>query len=512
MANGIASGLEDILGLETNAGTGELQQAIQALQSVNVPSIAQLTLPELQKYVQAGVLTPQQYQAISADPQAYQAVASQADQSGNNAQKAALQQLGGIVNAGGSTAINQANLLNNVQQTNQAMQAARGGIEQNAQQRGVSGGGLEFISKLMNEQQNAQNANLGATNAAADNARLALQAMTNQGQLGGQLQGQSNQMAQSQAQAAQQVAEYNSQLQSAANQYNTQNANSAQAANLTNAQNIGNMNTQNMNTRTQYNAGLPQQQYQDEMQKAAGLAGAYGNMANLKQQQAASQNQFVGGLIGAGATLGGDYMMSQAMPKSGALPTGGGYGSGPSTASNATQSKMRYETLGYADGGEVSDEDAHNAAMRLMQSGKYADKNEHEISVSGPATRNEIYQSPSGKRHAAQVMTAAHGGQVPCYAQGGEAHDHSLCMKAGGTVPGEAEVPGDSTENDTVPAMLSPHEIVLPRSVSQAPDAPQQAAQFVGGIKGQQAPLDFSAILKQLEDNGLELRLTSKGI
>ncbi len=158
MANSITSGLENILGLETNAGTGEMQQAIAALQAVGVPNIKDLTLPELQKYMVAGVLSPQQYQAISADPQSYQNVANQADQSGVNAQKTALQQLGGIVQAGGSTPINQANLINNIQQTNQAMQGARQGIQENAHERGISGGGQEFLSQLLNEQGNAQNA------------------------------------------------------------------------------------------------------------------------------------------------------------------------------------------------------------------------------------------------------------------------------------------------------------------------------------------------------------------
>src|SRR5450631_990272 len=100
MANGITGGLENILGLDTTAGTGELQQAIAALQAVNVPSISQLTLPELQKYVSAGVLSPQQYQAISENPQAYQQVASQADQTGTQAQKAALSQLSGVAQTG----------------------------------------------------------------------------------------------------------------------------------------------------------------------------------------------------------------------------------------------------------------------------------------------------------------------------------------------------------------------------------------------------------------------------
>lgn len=44
-------------------------------------------------------------------------------------------------------------------------------------------------------------------------------------------------------------------------------------------------------------------------------------------------------------------------------------------------------------------------------------------------------------------------------------------------------VPGDHPSNDIVPAMLSPGEIVLPRSVTQAPDAAKRAMAFVEAIK-----------------------------
>jgi hypothetical protein len=56
-------------------------------------------------------------------------------------------------------------------------------------------------------------------------------------------------------------------------------------------------------------------------------------------------------------------------------------------------------------------------------------------------------------------------GGYTCYAEGGVAHDHGLCMKLGGHVMGHAQVEGDSEQNDTVPAMLSPGELVIPRSV-----------------------------------------------
>lgn len=72
---------------------------------------------------------------------------------------------------------------------------------------------------------------------------------------------------------------------------------------------------------------------------------------------------------------------------------------------------------------------------------------------------------------AGKMMAAAHGGVIEkpkeytCYADGGMAHNHAVCMKLGGHVNGKAKVDGDSETNDTVPAMLSPGELVIPRSV-----------------------------------------------
>lgn len=53
----------------------------------------------------------------------------------------------------------------------------------------------------------------------------------------------------------------------------------------------------------------------------------------------------------------------------------------------------------------------------------------------------------------------------------------------GGHVPGKAKVAGNSLKNDVVPAMLSPKEIVLPRTVTMSPDAPEKAKRFVEAIQ-----------------------------
>lgn len=52
----------------------------------------------------------------------------------------------------------------------------------------------------------------------------------------------------------------------------------------------------------------------------------------------------------------------------------------------------------------------------------------------------------------------------------------------GAVVPGKAAVKGDSLKNDTVPAMLSPGEVVLPRSVMNSKDPVNNAAKFVADV------------------------------
>lgn len=73
----------------------------------------------------------------------------------------------------------------------------------------------------------------------------------------------------------------------------------------------------------------------------------------------------------------------------------------------------------------------------------------------------------------------------------------------GAMVPGKAAVSGDSPKNDTVPAMLSPGEVVIPRSIAQAEDAPEKAAEFVRAIRrskgGSTAP-DYGKVLAKVRE------------
>lgn len=71
----------------------------------------------------------------------------------------------------------------------------------------------------------------------------------------------------------------------------------------------------------------------------------------------------------------------------------------------------------------------------------------------------------------------------------------SALMARGGQVPGTPNVKGNAYKNDVVPAALSPQEIVLPLSVTQAADAPAKAAAFVEKLKSKSEPT-YAAVLK----------------
>lgn len=96
-------------------------------------------------------------------------------------------------------------------------------------------------------------------------------------------------------------------------------------------------------------------------------------------------------------------------------------------------------------------------------------------------------------------MKMAHGGKVPALVSPGEkyitpkevekvAEGKKSAMAAGKTIPGEAKVKGAKNDysNDTVSKTLDSGGIILPRSVTQAKDAPKKAAAFVEAILAKQ--------------------------
>ncbi len=299
--------LADIFSGGANQKAGaDLDKAYSIFDRLQTPTAEQLTLPQLQQYVQAGVLTPEQAQAYLVQNNAYDNVT--AGGSGMDAEMEAIGQLQNIVNSGGADAEEQANIqgiLNTLGTTERGNNEAI--VNQNARQ-GISNSGLTMAAKLQAEQDAAQNANSNALQTGAAEEARNLAAIQGLGTAGAAVQGQQYGAAANKASAANAIAQFNAQQNQDISKLNTTTANQAQAANLQNAQNVSNANTATNQMREESIPAAQQQAYQDALQKATG-------QTNIAQAQAGQQTQagqqnagILGGLIGAGGTLASAYL------------------------------------------------------------------------------------------------------------------------------------------------------------------------------------------------------------
>lgn len=398
-----------------------LGAAYQDVRNVGVPTANQLTLPQLQQYVAAGVMTPAEMEAYLQKDNAY--ATENTDQTGTAAQIQALNQLSDVANAGAmGTPVEQAQQAQTIQGMNQAVAGQRGAIEQAAQARGTPQG---LIQAALSNQTAGQEAQQGYQNSLQSQAQAyqqAVNAMSQGANVGANLQGQKNAQANTVAGAANAMQQFNAANQQNAAAANVANKQQASLVNTANAQDVSNQNTGNANKRTEYNAQVPQQVFNNQMSKATGQANIAGQQANQATQAGQQEAGLWGGLLGAGATL----------------------AAGP---------------------------------------------------LAGMAAKG-VYDSTQNKSNLPQV---AHGGIIGshdgCY------HDGGICMDDGGMVPGEAQVDGDSLQNDTVTAKLSPGEAVIPRS-SVEENMPQVLDLMAGG-QGQDSsrsidPQDVATLLQAM--------------
>ena len=394
-------GITDFLTGGANSQAEEaLNQALQAYDGVNAPSVKDLTLPELQQFVQAGVLTPEQAVAALQQTNAYNNI--NVDPTARQASIDALTKLQSIGDNNGMDDTERAKLAQIQSQENQTLQSQRGSIMDQMDQRGIPSSLMGVQQQLAAAGQDAEQAHQDALTANADASTRALQALEASGSLGNTIsQEQFSEQAQKAA-AQNAIDQWNAANQTTVNLNNAAARTNANAANLSNAQNIANTNTQNANSRTAYNTNLPQQVYADQMAKANAIAGVHAAQSNqytgVGQQNAAVAGGIANFLApqpftaqGAGSTMAGGGASAGGGAPAGAMPAAGGAGASMAGGSAG----------GGAGAGAAAD----------------------------------------------AVMLAAHGGEVP----------------------GIPKMPGDSPKNDTQPALLSPGEIVIPRTAAHDP-------------------------------------------
>lgn len=403
--------LDDITGGSNENAQSDLAQALAAIQGVSTPTAAQLQLSPLAQYSSTGTLTPAQSAAAQAGPSAYNN--ENISQVPISTMQQALSQESAIANAQGMTPQEQAAIAQAEESVDTSIGGQRGAIAQQFAGEGVPqsliAAALENGTAGQQAEQEYQNA-LQAQGQAASQGITALQ---NEGSLASNLYGQEASQANTVAAA-----------QNALNQFNAANTQQTNLANQTTQQASNTYNTTNaQNVANQNVSGQQQVQYQNQVQapqeaaslaleKAGAEAGVGENQAN--QQTAVGQQNagLVGGILGAGATIG-------------------------SGAMNANATNNLATAINAADGGEIP-------------------------------------PSP----------------EVP-----------GIPFLRGGAVPGQARVAGNSPQNDTVPARLSPGEFVVPRTSMQDPRVRDFLAKNVPTPRPPAAhPSDIASVMRALAE------------
>lgn len=343
-AAGIAGGIAgQLLSSGDQAAAGADMAAAQAAYA----NIAQPTIAEQQWQLAqeqaAGSLQPASEGTYTMGSNAMAGI--QTNPQYAQAQQAALASLA-QQGQGGLTAQERANLINSNQAIAGNVNAQNAAINQSMAARGMGGSGVQLAAQLANSQGGANQASTNANNINAQAQNTALQALSQQGGLATQMQGQQFGQQAAIAQAQNAINQFNTANTQNVAGTNTQYQNQAQAANLANAQNIANTNVGLTNQQQAHNTGLYQQQFQDQMAQAQGMAGA--DVANAGYQSGQAQ-QIAGMASGIGAGLG---TMGAAFAGSGGSSGGGSSGGSGGTGNGSfdTQASLNNASNASANG------------------------------------------------------------------------------------------------------------------------------------------------------------------
>lgn len=192
-------------------------------------------------------------------------------------------------------------------------------------------------------------------------------------------------------------------------------------------------------------------------QNQAAQANLYGQQGNLITGEQSAANNLFGSAAGAQNTQNSNLIQNYNMMQ----------GLNQNTASqNAAATNS---TLGGLLGGGGS------AMSMLSRGGKVAAP--HHYFADGGMSEGD--SAPVSFMAPPAPPPSSGGGSGGGGGGGGGIMALAALLKSGGDVPGRASVKGDSYSNDTVPAMLSPGEAVIPRSVMNSGDAPEKAKEFI---------------------------------
>lgn len=281
-----------------NAGAAA-QRAYQELMNIGLPPDLSKELI-LQKFQEAGILTPEVEQTIKLGPSKVSQITE--DPETRDAQLSALK----IIQEAATTGFTPESRseLNKIRdEVARDAESRRQQIVQNFQARGMGGSGAELASTLQSEQTAANQASRQGDELSAEASRRALDSAFKSGQLGGDIRGQDFDVNKVRSSAEDEFSRFNVQNQQSTQNRNTDRLNRAAEANLINKQDISNENTELYNTE-KLRANEAKRDYWLDLAKRAQLrSGAEGDEAdrfNARAQRTRNQYATIGGAVGSG--------------------------------------------------------------------------------------------------------------------------------------------------------------------------------------------------------------------
>lgn len=273
------------------------EQARKAYESLETPALTK----EHPDFATATDQTPSEMGTVSVNP-AYKE--SQMEQ---------LAALSNLAKNGGRNAATDYNLARIRSSELANAKGQRDAVMANANARGMGGSGAELVAQLAGNQAAQSNANMEDMAVAGQEANLGINAGANAANIGAGLENQDFNQAASKAQAQDAINRFNASNRTNMNTYNTGIANDAQ----------------------KFNTGLEQSQYQNKVQKQAGIAGANMGAVPLYSAQADKTSQWAGNLASGGFQAGASAFKPAAAGAGGAGAGGGAAAGGAATAGEA---------------------------------------------------------------------------------------------------------------------------------------------------------------------------------
>lgn len=193
--------------------------------------------------------------------------------------------------------------------------------------RGMGGSGAELAARLQAGQSSADRLSQEGDRLSQMSQERALNALSQQANLGSQIRGQEFGEQSDIARAQDAINQFNTANQQNVQSRNVNNTNQAGLRNLSEKQRIGETNTGLSNQQQQHNKELLQSRFNNQMALAGGKAGQWNQLAANQQQAAANDAAMMGSIIGAGAGIAGAAI--------------GGKGSGKSTSDEKAKKDVK---------------------------------------------------------------------------------------------------------------------------------------------------------------------------